>query len=261
MTEPEKKVKQPAGTKKGIRWFIILIVLAVLAGSGTFGWMTYIKMQKEAARKQQEDERLRREQEAKKKHDQELAAQRALFDRLLREMKAAFQRGNFRLARKLGAEALVLAKKYNFPTAEILALLDRMDAIESERALARLDETAKDIFLYQKLRQGLSAVPRRSFNERHLDALYAKSYRNEYQVALYLARQTIDKAGRGEEPSFHYLMSKTYLARAVAVRTRHGISPDITVEDGIRTTQRTVFFASENLRRATTPTGIYTGTP
>lgn len=234
---------------------VYLAVLIILGAGGFFGYKYYRSEQEKIAQAKKAQEEAMKKQQAEEAARLALEKAKKEFAQLISEMRDALKHGNYALVRKLADEARALALKNKFETSEIDAIIHEMELAIASTRLKTLEAKASDVYAYGYVRTELKHIPRFEELARRWDALWKKTFANEYTVLLDLSQASADKASNAESPEINYALSKTYFTKALSLRKSHKLAPSVSREAEIAENQTRAFFT--NISRSTQPTNLY----
>ena len=252
--KPSGDVRRPRRGRRRFTAFIILLCLLLAGGGAYYGWRQHVlEMQRRAA----EEQKRREEELARLERERRLQEIRNQFAAMIAEMQRLFDLGSYDEVRALAASARAFAAEHGLSADPIDRLLARMELKIGLARIAELEKMADDIFAYQYVRDGATALLDIPELVERCRALIEKTWRNEYLVCLHLAEKTLDEGAAGRSADLNYGFSKRFLARAIEVRRVHAVAYDLPRERTILRRQNTLFFAQETLTERSVPVNLY----
>lgn len=232
---------------------ILILLLIIEIGAG--GWLYYKKYTEEKQRRIAEEEKRKQEELEREKQRRLLEEKKKEFETLVKEIEELYKKGNYAKVKELAEKAFSLAKQYNFNTDRIKEILHLIEVNVALSKLKKLEKENEDIFKYFYVRKHLAQIP--SFKEiiPLKNKILKKTYENEYQVNLILAKKSIEEAKIAEDPKCNYLWSRKLYEEAKNIRKKFGFEKDLK-EGEIEKLQNNLFFALK-LHKDTIPISLY----
>ncbi len=247
--------KNVKGKKSSGRKMLIVLIVLVLLGGGTYiGYKKYAAYQKQLAEQRQKEEELRKQKLAEEQKRKELEQAKSQLADLIAQMKDALRKGNYTLVRELAEKARRIALAYNLSIDEIDSILRKMNLAIASAQISKL-EKIDDIYAYLLVRKQLRKIPRYPEIASRWDRLWRKTFQNEYIVLLDLSEITARKTKEGDSPEINYTLSKSYLKKAKSIAVSGMAESDVSRENTILDVQSQAYIS--NIGRSFQPVSLY----